>query len=150
VEIHELDPGVAQEISDSIAAVSASAREWYGKPLNGTVADLDLLQRMLSEGRIRVDDKRGLWNLGLVLGSVLSRSQGWDWALCEEDGIFDPVLVVSGSTKGGEAGLLFPMTMISHRVEDGGSVDVRVLYEATITQMREGGARRKRFGGLLG
>jgi hypothetical protein len=33
--------------------------------------------------------------------------------------------------------LVFPLTMISKRVEDGRAVEVEYLYEATITRVRE-------------
>jgi hypothetical protein len=136
VQIHPLDAYLASEIEASISDVSENAARWYGRRLDGTTSDLDLIQRMLDDRRFAVTDRMAAWHLGLAFGNLLSRTQGWPWAVCEEAGLVDPVLVTAGDVNGEEAGLLFPMTMISHRLERGDRINLRELYEATVAKMK--------------
>ncbi len=131
-----MDARISAEIEQALADISSSGLKWYGTGLTGTQKDLELIQRMLSDGRIKREDQMALWALGLAFGNVLARSEDWEWAVAEDQGTYDPVLIARGSIKGGEASLLFPMTMISHRVEDGERVQVRELFEATRRQIR--------------
>jgi hypothetical protein len=132
----EMDAQISAEIEQALADVSSNGIKWYGTGLTGTPKDLDLIQKMLSEGRVTRNDQMALWGLGLAFGNVLARSEDWEWAVAEEEGTYDPVLITRGSSEEGEASLLFPMTMISHRVEDGERVEVRELFKATVSQIR--------------
>jgi hypothetical protein len=60
---------------------------------------------------------------------------GLDWAVVEDEHGRDPALRFHDSTL-----LIFPLTMISKRIEDGEEVDVRSLFErvaASIEQLRD-------------
>jgi hypothetical protein len=97
--------------------------------LPGDERDLELLQALLDARVLKPTDTADLQCLGIVLGMRLSDAiDGLDWAMVEDEYGRDPALRYFTSSI-----LIFPLTMISKRIEDGMVVDVRLL----ILQTRE-------------
>lgn len=72
------------------------------------------------------------------MGDILEQTMGLTWVAVEDEDGRDPAL-----RDGDTSILLFPMTMISKRIEDGETVDVLRLLDGThdtITRLRENGA----------
>lgn len=93
--------------------------------------DLDRLQEALT--RLKPDQTYELQCLGIVFGTLLVEViDGIDWAMVEDDYGRDPALRYLATSM-----LLFPMTMISKRVEDGEQVDVRELFDGIVAKFEE-------------
>lgn len=64
-----------------------------------------------------------LQSMGIVLGDVFVQDMGFKWVIVQDAQGRDPALQYKDSTV-----LLFPLTMISKRIERGEEVDVFQLY----------------------
>ncbi len=95
-----------------------------GKQLSGGEEDLDILQSLLDAGFVGPADTYDLHCMGILFGTlVVDALDDVDWAMAEDDDGRDPAIRYADTTL-----LVFPMTMISKRVEDGEVVDVRELF----------------------
>jgi hypothetical protein len=95
---------------------------------------LRLLGTIIRSKRIEPAETWKLQSLGITFGDVLAQKMGLAWVAVEDEYGRDPALQDPGTSI-----LVFPMTMISKRIEDGEEVDVRQLLEETcltITQLR--------------
>ena len=119
-------------ISKQRAVVDAAARARYGAPLPGGKADLAVLQRLVDDHAFRPDQTYELQSLGIVLGEVLAMHPDLSWVTVQDEYGTDPALRYKTTSI-----LVFPLTMISKRVEDGREVEVEHLYEATLSHVRE-------------
>ena len=135
----ELSQETQIEILRANAAVSARAKGWYGKKLQGKPADLELLQRMFDDGHVGLAHIHEILELGMVFGTVLSKVQKWDWVIVELDSGEEQLrLVAQSATPESEAELVDPLAMILDPVEAGRPVNVRALYDATIGRFPNG------------
>ena len=74
---------------------------------------------------LRADQTYELQCLGVVLGRVLVEAiPGLDWAMVHDEYGRDPALRFEKTSI-----LLFPLTMISKRIEEGQNVEVRALFD---------------------
>jgi hypothetical protein len=64
--------------------------------------------------------------------AFLSAHDEYDWWMVEDEYGRDPAIRLKQTSL-----LLFPLTMISKRVEDGECVDVRTLYEGLVSRFAE-------------
>ncbi len=101
------------------------ARDVTYLELNGRLRDLDALQQIVDRGAVPEDDRYGLQSLGVALGDVMASELGLEWVVYEDDVRPSRALRVPGTDQ-----LVFPVTMISKRVERGVPVDVRELFES--------------------
>lgn len=98
-----------------VAEVEALLRRRYkGAAITQTDADLAWLQRLVDDGVPSRAETYQLQSLGLVLGDVFAHDLGLHWVMVEDQYGRDPALQLGSSSV-----LLFPMTMISKRVERG-------------------------------
>ena len=119
-------------IAKQRAVIDRAPRERYGTPLPGGVRDLPLLQRLVDDGVFRSDQTYELQSLGIVLGQALADTSELSWVTVKDEYGADPALRYKTTTM-----LVFPLTMISKRVEEQQPVDVRALYDATLTQVEK-------------
>ena len=70
--------------------------------------------------------------MGVVIGDALVQQLGLRWVIAEDEYGRDPALAVPGKTV-----LLYPLTMISKRVEAGEAVDVFDLFNWTAGQIED-------------
>ena len=68
--------------------------------------------------------------LGIILGDVFVQDLGMEWVMVEDEYGRDPAVRLPDTTI-----LLYPMTMISKRIERGETVDVFDLYNGTAAQV---------------
>lgn len=116
-------------IRKRVRFVHELAKEHLGRPLPGGDADLDVLQEILDRELLGAEHTFELQCLGAVLGERLAAMiDGLEWAVVEDEHGTDPALRYEDTSL-----LLFPLTMISKRVEDGTEIDVRAM----VTQLRE-------------
>lgn len=97
----------------------------------GGLEDLALLQATLAD--IGADRTYDLQSLGLVLGQVfLHAHSGFDWWMVEDEYGRDPALRYKETSL-----LLFPLTMLSKRIEDGEELDLVELFHGLSERVSE-------------
>lgn len=70
--------------------------------------------------------------LGIVLGDVFVQDAGFHWIMVEDEHGRDPAIKFQDTSV-----LLFPLTMISKRIERGETVDVFDLYNGVAALARQ-------------
>ena len=88
---------------------------------------LRLLRAILKAKTIDVSNTYGLQCMGVVFGDAIVQECGWLWRMVEDEYGRDPCVKVPGSSM-----ILFPLTMISKRIERGEEVDVLALFNTVI------------------
>lgn len=121
-----------------MTAADNEALEEQRSVVAGFVADNSLEDYQTAAGKLgtlralleaEVFDAKQTYELqcmGIVLGDALAQHHGFEWVVVEDDLGRDLALKVPQSTV-----LLFPLTMISKRVERGEIVDVFELFNGT-------------------
>ena len=84
---------------------------------------LRLLDRIIRAGWIEPTETWKLQSLGITLGDVFVQDMGLVWVAVEDESGRDPALRLPGTSI-----IVFPLTLISKRIERGEEVDVRDLY----------------------
>jgi hypothetical protein len=112
----------SRRVSDQLAFVGKFVRERYRVQLTGTDGDLAIIQRVLDDGVFHKTQTYELQSLGLAFGEAIRGKLGLDWVVVEDVYGRDPALQFRQS-----AITVFPLTMISKRVEDGKKVDLENL-----------------------
>ena len=93
--------------------------------MEGTRADLALIQRLLDTGTIERESTYTLQALGLAFGrAFVNENKAFDWWIVRDGRGRDPVLRYRDSNL-----LAFPKTMLSKRIRDGEALDVVGLYD---------------------
>jgi hypothetical protein len=116
------------QLAEQLQAAQELIRKVTGRELSDSRDDLALLQAVVDAAVLRADQTYEWQCLGLALGRVfVAAVPGLDWAVVEDEYGRDPALRFEQTSI-----LLFPLTMISKRVEAGEGVSVRVLFERVI------------------
>ena len=101
--------------------------------LDGTRQDLALIQRVLDQGLVEPEATYTLQAFGLAFGRVfLNEFPDYDWWMVEDEHGRDPAIRYKETSL-----LVFPMTMISKRIEDGEPFDVAELFDGLAKQLAE-------------
>ena len=104
----------------------ATNRANYAKP----PGKLGLLRALLDAKVFAGSQTFELQCMGIVLGDAFVQNCGWLWRMVEDHSGRDPCVKVAGSSI-----VLFPLTMISKRVERGEAVDVFRLYNSVVADV---------------
>ena len=114
------------EVARKWVAVERLVDEEYRLPLTTEPTTLGLLQRLLDEDVVS-RDPYALQCLGAVLGRIMvANIPGLDWILIEDENGKAMCLRYADTSL-----CIFPLTMISKRVERGEVADIASLYELT-------------------
>jgi hypothetical protein len=104
-----------------------------GEDLTGTRKDLVLIQRVLDRGVVEPEATYTLQALGLAFGrAFLGEHADYDWWMVEDEFGRDPAIRYKETSL-----LIFPMTMLSKRVEDGEEFDVAELFDGLAKQLAD-------------
>jgi hypothetical protein len=106
----------------------AASREKY----KAAAGKLGLLRALLEAHAFEPSQTWELQSMGVVLGDAFVQELGLRWVMVKDAYGRDPALAVPGKTV-----LLYPLTMISKRVEAGETVDVFELFNWTAGQIGE-------------
>jgi hypothetical protein len=118
------------------ALVDDLARRYVGISLQGgSLEDLRVLQQILDRAPPPPDETYTLQAFGVALGDVLAKQLGLDWAIYEDELGRSRALGLGGN----EA--IFPVTMISKRVELGVPFTVDELYQKAVETVEQARAR---------
>src|SRR5262249_48730959 len=91
--------------------------------------DLKWLQRLVDDKALRPNQTHELQCLGAVLGQVFAAKTPLKWVVVEDE--FGRTLALQYPKT---SVIVFPLTMISKRVEDGREVDVESIYRTVAAQ----------------
>ena len=128
---------VIEALDEDAANDLAAKRQWVQACVEGDgrtlyegspQAKLSIIAAILEAGFLRPSSTVELQALGVALGDAISQETGWPFVLVEDEYGRDPGLHVDGSMT------VFPVTMISKRVERGESVD-RATLDAMFEQV---------------
>lgn len=105
--------------------VDSLARRYLGERLRGKPEhDIAVLQEILDKRLVERDDRQTLQALGVVLGDLLQESENLEWVIYTDEKGRSRALRVPNTDE-----VLFPITMISRRVEADAEVDVKAVFE---------------------
>lgn len=90
--------------------------------------DLVVLQRLISEGKVLPHQRQELQAMGIILGDLLAAKLGMRWVVYEDDLGRSRALQLNDTDN-----FLFPVTMISRRIEAGNTTPVQAIYDKAIT-----------------
>ncbi|MEM8981084.1 MAG: DUF3806 domain-containing protein [Pseudomonadota bacterium] len=103
---------------------------------NSVQGKLSILNSILKSNVIDPSETYVLQSLGIVFGDAFAQQLECDWVMVNDEYGRDPALGFEGSTV-----LIYPLTMISKRVEDGEDFDVIELFSGvarlTLEQLAE-------------
>ena len=103
-----------------------ASREKY----KAAAGKLGLLRALLNANVFKPHQTWELQSMGVVLGDAFVQELGLRWVVVQDEYGRDPALAVPGKTV-----LIYPLTMISKRVEAGKVVDVFNLFNFTAEQI---------------
>ena len=107
------------------------SQEIIDEEMDGSLIDLERIQRILDSNQIPGTDTQELQSLGIVFGKVfVNETPGYDWWVVEDEYGKDACVRYKETTL-----LVFPQTMISKRVEDSEEVDVKELYAGLVERL---------------
>lgn len=111
-------------MENQIAALEDVSRRELGRQFNGARQnDLEVLQTLLDRQLVKADDTALLQGMGVVLGNVLLKEKGLFWTIYTDKLGRSRALEIPGKRE-----FVFPITMISRRVEAGADVNVGEVY----------------------
>lgn len=111
-------------MAQQVESIEKITRAKFGTPIRGNKSDLDTLQRIIDRNLIDQDDQLKLQALGAVLGNVMeSEVEELEWKVYEDDLGRSRALCVEGTRQ-----CLFPITMLSRRMEVGLKPNVERIY----------------------
>lgn len=84
---------------------------------------LILLDAILSSDWIERDETVKLQSLGITLGDIIVQDMGFQWIEVKDEYGNDPAVQFPGTSI-----IVFPMTMLSKRIEAGETVDIYKMY----------------------
>jgi hypothetical protein len=129
---------LSEDDSRRVEAMRSWVRDHYDPEARGQYDSLEgklrLLDAIIRAGWIEPSETVKLQCLGIAFGDALAQEMGLTWVAVEDEHGRDPALRDPGKTT-----VLFPMTSISKRIENGETVDVRQLFGHAcrrITQLR--------------
>jgi hypothetical protein len=93
---------------------------------------LGTIRAILQAGVFKPDQTYELQCLGIVLGDAFVQDLGMEWIMVEDEYGRDPAVRMPNTTI-----ILYPLTMISKRIERGEKVDVFELFNGIAAQVEE-------------
>ena len=125
-------PPDLDRIESQVRVVSQTYERRFGEEFPSGTKRIAALQRMLNEKVFRKDETYKLQSMGVALGQILAEAGSLQWVTVSDEYGDDPALRYRRTSV-----LVFPLTMISKRVERDEEVDVEYLYEHTLSIVRE-------------
>lgn len=118
---------LAKQLLHADAVVLAAS----GEHLTGDVSDLELVQKVMDAKALDREATYSLQALGIAFGKVfVNQNENYDWWMVEDEYGRDPSIQYKETSI-----RVFPQTMISKRVEDDQTVNVREMYDGLLEQL---------------
>lgn len=123
-EVTDLGWGDERYLESQVELIDTLGRQQLGTPVRGDMGDIELLQRMVYRGLIDRDDKQTLQATGVVLGNLMIKTHGLSWRVYEDEKGRSRAVCAQSSDH-----CLFPVTMLSRRLQTGLVVNVQSVYD---------------------
>ena len=122
--IEDILPLEFQAVSAQIEHVSEMAATVCGAALTGGHGDLDKIQKIIDSKLIEVEATYSLQALGLAFGRIfIELHDDYSWCMVEDEYGRDPAIRYKQTSV-----LIFPLTIISKRIEKREIVDVQEMF----------------------
>lgn len=126
-KVRELTWADENELARKAQTVERLGQRHYGQSLRDDLSDLRLLQRIADDRLVEPGNVEDLQALGVVLGNVLAEELDLEWKVyADEKGRSRAVCVPDTEY------CLFPLTMLSRRLEVNVPVDVNEVYGGAV------------------
>ena len=112
-----------KRLNDQRAVVTGYLTEESKPKFETTPGKLGTLRALLEAEVFQPDQTYELQSMGIVFGDVFVQDMGFSWVMVEDEYGRDPAIKYQETSI-----ILFPLTMISKRIERGEQVDVFDLY----------------------
>ena len=131
----KIEPLKAEDLARVVKQRAVVERYLGGDPGNlqkyqSVAGKLGLLRALLEKQVFQPTQTYELQCMGIVFGDALVQHCGVEWRAMEDEYGRDPCVQVPGTTI-----VLFPLTMISKRIERGETVDVFNLFDQSMAQI---------------
>jgi len=126
------DADLAQIAKQEATALQLLRSRYPDAKFDHGETDLKWLQRLVDDKALRREQTYELQCLGIVLGQVFAAQTPLRWVVVEDEFGRDLGLQYPNTTV-----IVFPLTMISKRVEDGRDVDVIPLFRTVAAQVEK-------------
>lgn len=126
-KVTELTWADQNDLARKEQAVERIGQRHFGQSLRHDKSDLELLQRIANRKLIKENDVENLQALGVVLGNTLQQELGLEWKVYTDEKGRSRALCVPDTQY-----CLFPMTMLSRRLEVGLPVNVQTIYQDAV------------------
>jgi len=104
--------------------IDAITRSNFGRPIRKNKSDIIALQRTIDEELIDTEDTETLQALGVVLGDVyINENNIFEWKVYEDGNASHAICIKKSEV------CLFPITMLSRRIEAGTKPNVDAIYK---------------------
>jgi len=131
-KIEDLSWASQQFMIEQRLIVDKLSRRHFGTPLRNNKTDLPTIQRIIDKEIIARNDKRSLQALGVVLGDVfVSEIKALEWKVLEDKVGRSHVVCVKDSSH-----CLFPITMLSRRIEVGLNPNAQKTYNKALNEIK--------------
>lgn len=122
------------------------AKSKTGNNIRRDLSDLDTLQRIINDELVKIDDSEKQQALGIVLGNVMLADfpNTFEWKIYQDDLGRSRALCVKRTSD-----CLFPVTMLSRRMEVGLKPDVKKVYNDAIMLMEKHLPKLPYDGGIM-
>ena len=134
-----MDQIIEEFNSDDLARVEAQrkwVREHYTPDTEHKYQTLEgklkLLDTIITSNWINPEETVKLQSLGITFGDALAQHMDLKWMSVEDEYGRDPALIFEGTSI-----VVFPLTMISKRIEKGEDVDVYELFKGICSMIEE-------------
>ena len=125
-------------MAHQLQLVEELAARHYGRRISGDKRrDLETLQRLLDDRHVRKGNTLMFQAMGVVMGNLMAAEHKLNWVIYKDELGRSRALRLDQSEI-----VLFPITIISRRVDAGIRVNVAELYEKAIEKIRPALARR--------
>ena len=128
------------DLTDKMVEYIESKRDWVRNhytlesinEYNTISGKLILLDTILKSNWIEKNETYKLQSLGITFGDIFVQDLNFVWIEVDDEYGKSPALQLPDTTL-----IIFPMTMISKRIEDGQDVDIYDLYEGLKEKINE-------------
>lgn len=122
------------KIEQEVSRINELAQSKLGSSLRSDLSDLDTLQRIIDKGLIKQNDYANQQAMGVVMARVFLADfpQTLEWKVYRDSAGRSRALCAKGTQE-----CLFPVTMLSRRMEVGSTPNVRKIYQDAIDMMAE-------------
>jgi hypothetical protein len=132
-QITALTEADQQRLRDQRAIVEKYlANEESRQKYKTATGKLGTIRALLQAGTFKREQTYELQCLGIVLGDAFVQDLGMEWIMVEDEYGRDPAIRMPNTSI-----ILYPLTMISKRIERGEQVDVFDLFNGVATQVED-------------